>query len=59
LADIHIVRAHGLGLERARKLALRWAQVAEKKLDMQCSHAEGRGFDEVRFSGRARTARSR
>lgn len=49
MADIHIVRAHGLGLERARKLALRWAQVAEKKLDMQCSHAEGRGFDEVRF----------
>ena len=34
MADIHIVRAHALGLERARKLAFRWAEVADKKLDM-------------------------
>jgi putative polyhydroxyalkanoate system protein len=49
LADIHIVREHGLGLEQARKLAFRWAEVAEKKLDMQCTYAEGESADLVSF----------
>ena len=37
MADIHIVREHALGLEHARRLAFRWAEVAEKKLDMECT----------------------
>jgi putative polyhydroxyalkanoate system protein len=49
LADIHIVRAHALGLEHARKLAFRWAEVAEQKLDMECSYAEGNTSDLVTF----------
>jgi putative polyhydroxyalkanoate system protein len=49
LADIHIVRRHALGLPRARELAFRWAEVAEQKLDMQCTYAEGNSADEVRF----------
>jgi putative polyhydroxyalkanoate system protein len=49
LADIQIVRRHALGLERARKLALRWAEVAGKKLDMACSYVEGRTHDLVSF----------
>jgi putative polyhydroxyalkanoate system protein len=49
LADIHIVREHGLGLEHARKLAFRWAEVAEKKLDMECSYLEGKTHDVVSF----------
>lgn len=49
MADIHIVREHGLGLEGARKLAFRWAEVAEKKLDMECSYEEGRTSDLVTF----------
>jgi putative polyhydroxyalkanoate system protein len=49
LADIHIVREHGLGLEQARKLALRWAEVARRKLDMDCSYEEGQACDVVRF----------
>jgi putative polyhydroxyalkanoate system protein len=50
LADIHIVREHALGLEHARKLAFRWAEVAEKKLDMDCTYAEGESSDVVSFS---------
>lgn len=49
MADIHIVRKHALGLAHARKLAFRWAEVAEKKLDMACTYAEGHGSDVVRF----------
>jgi putative polyhydroxyalkanoate system protein len=49
VADIHIVRAHALGLEGARRLAFRWAEVAEKKLEMDCTYAEGRTADVVSF----------
>jgi putative polyhydroxyalkanoate system protein len=49
LADIHIVREHGLGLSQARKLAFRWAEVAENKLDMDCTYEEGKLSDLVSF----------
>ena len=49
MADIHIVREHGLGLAHARKLAFRWAEVAEKKLDMDCTYEEGKTSDVVSF----------
>ncbi|HET8744236.1 MAG TPA: polyhydroxyalkanoic acid system family protein [Ramlibacter sp.] len=49
MADIHIVREHALGLAHARKLAFRWAEVAEKKLEMECTYAEGQHSDIVRF----------
>lgn len=49
MADIHIVREHGLGLPHARKLAMRWAEVAEKKLEMECTYEEGRTSDVVSF----------
>lgn len=49
MADIHIVREHGLGLDQARKLAFRWAEVAEKKLDMDCTYEEGKAHDLVSF----------
>lgn len=49
MADIHIVREHALGFERARKLAFRWAEVAEKKLEMDCTYEEGRTSDVVSF----------
>ena len=49
MADIHIVRAHGLGLPQARKLAFRWAEVAEKKMDMECTYEEGKVSDVVSF----------
>jgi len=49
VADIRIVREHGLGLEKARKLAWRWAEIAEKKLEMECTYEEGETQDVVRF----------
>jgi putative polyhydroxyalkanoate system protein len=48
--DIHIERAHGLGLTQARRLAFRWAEVAENRLGMQCTYEEGRSGDLVSFS---------
>ena len=49
MADIHIVREHKLGLAHARKLAFRWAEVAEQKLSMECTYEEGKTSDLVRF----------
>jgi len=49
VADIRIVREHDLGLEQARKLARRWAEVAGKKLEMECTFEEGKTHDVVRF----------
>jgi putative polyhydroxyalkanoate system protein len=49
VADIHIVREHGLGLAAARQLAQRWAEVAGSKLEMECKYARGEGADLLRF----------
>jgi putative polyhydroxyalkanoate system protein len=48
--DIKIHRAHSLGFPQARRLAFKWAQDAEKKLDMQCTYVEGKSSDEVQFT---------
>jgi len=48
--DIHIQRSHDLGLAQARKLAFRWAETAEKKLDMECTYEEGKNEDLVSFT---------
>jgi putative polyhydroxyalkanoate system protein len=50
LAHIHITRHHSLGLSEARKLAFRWAEVAEEKLDMECTYEEGKTSDLVSFT---------
>jgi putative polyhydroxyalkanoate system protein len=48
--DIHIERDHALGLAQARKLAFRWAETAEEKLDMECTYEEGKTSDLVTFT---------
>ncbi len=50
MPDIHIEREHKLGLAEARKLAFRWAELAEQKFDMECSYAEGKTADLVSFN---------
>lgn len=50
MPDIHIQREHSLGLPEARKLAFRWAELAEEKFDMACSYEEGKSSDLVSFS---------
>jgi len=49
MADIHIERKHSLGLAEARKVAFKWAEQAEEKLDMECTYEEGDHADEVCF----------
>jgi putative polyhydroxyalkanoate system protein len=50
VADIHITREHSLGLAAARKLAFRWAEEAEERLDMECVYEEGKTDDLVTFT---------
>jgi putative polyhydroxyalkanoate system protein len=49
MPDIKISRKHSLGLEQARKVAFKWAEDAENKLDMTCTYVEGKSSDEVQF----------
>jgi hypothetical protein len=50
MPDIHIQRAHTLGLAKARKVALKWAEDVEKKFDMECTILEGKDSDTVEFT---------
>jgi putative polyhydroxyalkanoate system protein len=49
MADIHIHRAHQLGLAKARKTAWQWAEAAEQKFAMECTVIEGETGDVVEF----------
>jgi putative polyhydroxyalkanoate system protein len=49
MPDIKISREHSLGLPAARKVAYKWAEDCENKLDMQCTYEEGKTADEVQF----------
>ena len=49
MPDIHIHRDHALGLTKARKIALQWAEEAEKKFDMECTILEGETSDTLVF----------
>ena len=50
MPDIHIHRDHQLGLEKARKVALAWAEEVEAKFDMACTMIEGETSDTVEFT---------
>ena len=50
MPDIRIHRDHALGLAKARKVALQWAEEAEKKFDMECTILEGETSDTVEFA---------
>ncbi len=49
MSNIHIHHEHELGLKKARKVAMDWAEQAEKKLNLNCEYQEGKTFDIVRF----------
>jgi putative polyhydroxyalkanoate system protein len=48
--DIRIHRDHTLGLAKARKVAWKWAEHAEKSFAMECSVVEGETSDTVAFT---------
>ena len=50
MPDIHIHRSHALGLTKARKVALQWAEDVEKSFDMECTILEGETSDTVEFT---------
>ena len=50
MPDIKIHRAHQLGLAKARKVALQWAEDVEKKFEMECTILEGETSDTVEFT---------
>ena len=50
MADIQIHRDHQLGLAKARKVALQWAEQVETEFDMACTILEGETSDTVEFS---------
>jgi putative polyhydroxyalkanoate system protein len=61
MADIHLHRAHTLGLHRARQLAQAWAEQAERDFQLECSLQTGEQVDTLNFSrtgvsGRLRVA---
>ena len=49
MADLQLHRDHTLGLARARKVALKWAEDVEKNLDMECTIIEGDDEDVLEF----------
>jgi putative polyhydroxyalkanoate system protein len=49
MPDIKIHREHALGLAKARKVALKWAEDVEKDFDMECTLVEGKDSDVVEF----------
>ena len=50
MPDIRIHRAHTLGLAKARKVALQWAEQAEARFAMECTILEGETSDTVEFT---------
>jgi putative polyhydroxyalkanoate system protein len=48
--DIRIHREHSLGLAKARKVALQWAEDAETRFAMECTILEGETSDTVEFT---------
>lgn len=50
MADIRIHRDHHLGLAKARKVALAWAEEVEQRFDMECTMIEGQTSDTVQFT---------
>jgi putative polyhydroxyalkanoate system protein len=50
MADIRIHREHTLGLDKARKIAWKWAEEVEEKFGMECGVTEGEFSDTVSFT---------
>ncbi len=50
MPNLHIQRAHTLGLAAARKIAFRWAEQVEEEFGMECTYEEGKTSDMVRFT---------
>lgn len=50
MANIHIHREHHLGLSKARKIAMSWAEQVEERFGMECTVYEGDEGDTIEFT---------
>lgn len=50
MANIHMVREHGLGMAAARKVASGWARQVQDKLDMTCTSEVGKDGERISFT---------
>ena len=50
MPDIHLEREHQLGLAKARKIAMQWAELAEERFGMECTVLEGKTSDTIEFT---------
>ncbi|MFN0185963.1 MAG: polyhydroxyalkanoic acid system family protein [Aquabacterium sp.] len=50
MAEIKIRREHQLGLAKARKIAMTWAEEVESEFGMDCTITEGKTSDTVAFT---------
>lgn len=50
VADLHIHRTHTHGFKKIRKIAFRWAELAEQEFGLSCVYQEGTLVDEVLFT---------
>ena len=50
MPDIKIHRDHSLGLAKARKIAMKWAEDVERDFSMECTITEGEFSDTVHFT---------
>ena len=50
VADLHIQRTHAHGFKKIRKIAFRWAELAEQEFGLSCVYQEGTLVDEVLFT---------
>ncbi len=49
MAALHIVREHGLGLAKARKIAARWADEVQRELGLSCRAEAEPGAERIHF----------
>ena len=50
MSDLKIHRDHALGLEKAGRIAAKWAEHAEKKIDLKCTLVPGPDRHTVQFT---------
>lgn len=49
MSEIKLQQAHGLGLDKARELALEWMDEGAKRLGLSCRREEGASQDTITF----------
>jgi putative polyhydroxyalkanoate system protein len=49
MSELKVIREHSLGFERARKVAAKWAELAEQRHETRLKHVQGETADTFEF----------